>query len=81
MNLNPLKLSMSSLNEKVFIKLIVDGSTKDVLGLCYVGNEAAEVIQGFAVAILKGIKKEDLDRTIGIHPSSAEEIVTLKQKR
>lgn len=77
----PLKLSMSSLNEKVFIKLIVDGSTKDVLGLCYVGNEAAEVIQGFAVAILKGIKKEDLDRTIGIHPSSAEEIVTLKQKR
>ena len=39
-----------------------------------------EIIQGFAVAVVKGLKKSDLDQTIGIHPTSAEEIVTMKTK-
>ena len=43
------------------------------------GENAAEIIQGFSVAVVKGLKKSDFDKTIGIHPSSAEEIVTLKK--
>ncbi len=77
----PLKYSLSKHNEKVLIKLIVDKRTNIVVGLHYIGADAAEIIQGFSVAILKGITKKDLDDTIGIHPSSAEEIVTLKEKR
>ena len=50
------------------------------MGLHYIGNDAAEIVQGFSVAIVSGLKKSDFDRTVGIHPSSAEEIVTLKQK-
>ena len=76
----PLKYSLSDINEKVFIKLLVNRSNDKVLGLHYLGENAAEIIQGFAVAIVKGLKKEDFDKTIGIHPSSAEEIVTMKNK-
>ena len=74
----PLKLSLSKLNEKVFIKLIVNKLNDKILGLHYLGENAAEIIQGFSVAVVKGLKKADLDETIGIHPTSAEEIVTLK---
>ena len=75
----PLKLSLGNFKEKVFIKMIVDFKTDKVIGLHYIGEDAAEIIQGFSVAVLKGLKKSDFDQTIGIHPSSAEEIVTLKQ--
>ena len=75
----PLKLSLGNFKEKVFIKMIVDSKTDKVIGLHYIGEDAAEIIQGFSVAVLKGLKKSDFDQTIGIHPSSAEEIVTLKQ--
>tara|TARA_B100000989_G_scaffold299049_1_gene292503 strand:+ start:2871 stop:4202 length:1332 start_codon:yes stop_codon:yes gene_type:complete len=74
----PLKLSLTKLSENVFIKLIVHSYTDKVIGLHYVGPEAAEIIQGFSVAIVNGLKKRDFDKTIGIHPSTAEEIVTLK---
>ena len=74
----PLKLSLGDFKEKVFIKMIVDSKTDKVVGLHYIGEDAAEIIQGFSVAVLKGLKKSDFDNTIGIHPSSAEEIVTLK---
>ena len=77
----PLKLTLSKSNEKVFIKLIVDCETEKVIGLHYIGNDAAEIVQGFSVAIVSGLKKRDFDNTIGIHPSSAEEIVTLREKR
>ena len=77
----PLKLTLSKSNEKVFIKLIVDCETEKVIGLHYIGNDAAEIVQGFSVAIVNGLKKRDFDNTIGIHPSSAEEIVTLREKR
>ncbi|MDC3091777.1 glutathione-disulfide reductase [Rickettsiales bacterium] len=77
----PLKLTLSKSNEKVFIKLIVDRKTEKVIGLHYIGSDAAEIVQGFSVAIVKGLKKSDFDNTIGIHPSSAEEIVTLREKR
>ena len=73
----PLKVSLSKSNEKVFIKLIVQRKTQKVIGLHYVGIDAAEIIQGFSVAIIAGLKKSDFDKTFGIHPSSAEEIVTM----
>ena len=76
----PLKLTLSDIDERVFVKLIVETKTDKVVGLHYIGSDAAEIIQGFAVAIVNGLKKSDFDNTIGIHPSSAEEIVTLKQK-
>jgi len=74
----PLKNSLSNINDKVFIKLIVNNINEKVIGLHYVGENAAEIIQGFSVSITAGLKKKHFDKTIGIHPSSAEEIVTLK---
>ncbi len=76
-----LKLSLSKSKEKTFIKMIVDSNSEKVIGLHYIGHEAAEIIQGFSVAIVNGLKKSDFDNTVGIHPSSAEEIVTLREKR
>jgi len=73
-----LRFSLSDYNDRVFIKLIVNSVDDRILGLHYIGENAAEIIQGFAVSILKGLKKKDFDNTIGIHPSCAEEIVTLK---
>ncbi len=75
-----LKVSLSSSNEKVFIKLITNKLNDKILGLHYVGENAAEIIQGFSVAIVNGLTKKQFDKTIGIHPTSAEEIVTLKNK-
>ncbi len=74
----PLKNTLSNINDKVFIKLIVNNINEKVIGLHYVGENAAEIIQGFSVSITAGLKKKHFDKTIGIHPSSAEEIVTLK---
>ena len=74
----PLKYSLSKKKDKVFIKLVVNKQTDKVLGLHYIGNGSAEIIQGFSVAIVNGLKKNQFDKTIGIHPTSAEEIVTLK---
>ena len=73
-----LRFSLSDYNDRVFIKLIVNSVDDRILGLHYIGENAAEIIQGFAVSIVKGLKKKDFDNTIGIHPSCAEEIVTLK---
>ena len=64
--------------ERIFLKLITNKSNDKVVGLHYLGENAAEIIQGFSVALVKGLKKRDFDKTVGIHPSSAEEIVTLK---
>jgi len=74
----PLKLSLSNVKERIFLKLITNKSNDKVVGLHYLGENAAEIIQGFSVALVKGLKKRDFDNTVGIHPSSAEEIVTLK---
>ncbi|MEE2695236.1 MAG: glutathione-disulfide reductase [Pseudomonadota bacterium] len=75
----PLKYSLSNLKENVFIKLIVNKVNDKILGIHYIGENAAEIIQGFSVAIVNGLTKKELDRTIGIHPTSAEEIVTLRK--
>ena len=63
------------------IKLIVDKQSDRVLGIHMVGPDAGELIQGFAVAMNCGATKADFDRTIGIHPTLAEEFVTMRSKR
>ena len=78
---SPLKYSMSKIKSKVFIKLIVSGKQQKIRGIHYIGENAAEIIQGFSVAVVNGLTKKQLDRTLGIHPTSAEEIVTLKNKQ
>jgi glutathione reductase (NADPH) len=65
-------------SERTFIKMVVDKSTNRVLGCHMVGQHAAEIIQGIAIAIKAGATKSQFDDTIGIHPSTAEEFVTLK---
>mgnify|MGYP000886217673 FL=1 len=63
---------------RVYIKLIVDSATDKVVGCHMVGEHAAEIIQGIAIAIKAGATKANFDQTMGIHPTVAEELVTLK---
>jgi glutathione reductase (NADPH) len=63
---------------RVYIKLIVDSATDRVVGCHMVGEHAAEIIQGIAIAVKAGATKKDFDQTMGIHPTVAEELVTLK---
>ncbi|MCD8488919.1 MAG: glutathione-disulfide reductase [Desertifilum sp.] len=74
----PLYYSLTDSDEKMLLKVVVNSETDAVLGIHAVGEHAAEMLQGFAVALAKGITKADLDRTIGIHPSAAEEFFTLR---
>ena len=68
-------------DEKIYIKMIVDKKTDKVLGCHIVGESASEIIQGVSVALTAGAKKKDFDNTIGLHPSSAEELCTLRSPR
>lgn len=72
-----MKMAVAGRDEKTFMKLIVCTKTDKVLGCHIAGHDAPEMIQGFAVAMKCGAKKADFDRTIGIHPSAAEELLTL----
>jgi glutathione reductase (NADPH) len=61
------------------MKLVVDGTTDEVLGVHMVGADAGEIIQGFAVALKCGATKAQFDATVGIHPTAAEEFVTMRE--
>lgn len=74
----PLKHTVSGSGERVLMKLVVERATDRVVGLHMVGPEAGEIIQGFAVAMLMGATKAQFDATIGVHPSAAEEFVTMR---
>ncbi|NEQ87542.1 MAG: FAD-dependent oxidoreductase, partial [Moorea sp. SIO2I5] len=65
-------------DEKTLMKLVVDQNTDKVLGAHMVGDHAAEIIQGIAIALKTGATKANFDATVGIHPSSAEEFVTMR---
>lgn len=69
---------LSGSTERTFMKLVVDAATDRVLGLHMVGAEAGEIVQGFAVALQAGVTKAVFDRTVGIHPTVAEEFVTMR---
>jgi len=75
----PLKHTLSRRNEKTMMKLVVDRATDRVLGAHMVGLDAPEIVQGVAVAIKAGATKSMFDATVGIHPTAAEEFVTLRQ--
>ncbi len=77
----PMKHSLSGRIEPALLKLIVDRGSQRVTGLHMVGPDAGELVQGFTVAMNCGATKADFDRTIGIHPTLAEEFVTLKNPR
>ena len=76
----PLKATVSGGEERVMMKLVVDARSDKVVGAHMVGEDAAEIIQGIAIAIKAGATKADFDATVGIHPTAAEEFVTLREK-
>ena len=74
-----LRHTLSGSSERTLMKLIVDQATDRVVGLHMVGAEAGEIVQGFAVAMKAGATKAVFDSTIGIHPTAAEEFVTMRE--
>jgi glutathione reductase (NADPH) len=74
----PMRHALTGRERKTLIKLVVDKASDKVLGAHMLGEDAPEIIQGIAIAITAGAAKADFDRTIGIHPTAAEEFVTLR---
>jgi glutathione reductase (NADPH) len=74
----PIKATMSGRDTRILMKLVVDGATDRVLGCHIVGDTAAEIIQAVAIAIKMKATKADFDATIALHPSAAEELVTMR---
>ncbi|OYX84549.1 MAG: hypothetical protein B7Y84_16785, partial [Azorhizobium sp. 32-67-21] len=76
----PLKATLSGRQTRTFMKLIVDQETDKVLGVHVVGPDSGEMIQLAAVALGLGATKADFDRTVAVHPTAAEELVTMREK-
>jgi len=76
-----MKHTLSGRDERTFMKLIVDPKTDKVVGAHMMGPDAAEIMQGLGIAMKCGATKAQFDATIGIHPSAAEEFVTMREKR
>jgi glutathione reductase (NADPH) len=74
-----LKHTLSGSTERTFMKLLVEAASDRVVGLHMVGPDAGEIVQGFAVAMRAGATKAMFDSTIGIHPTAAEEFVTMRE--
>ena len=77
----PMRNTLAGRDERTMMKLIVDRATDRVLGLHMMGPDAGEIVQGFAVAMKCGATKAQFDATVGIHPTAAEELVTMRDKR
>lgn len=76
-----LKLTLTESQERTLMKLVVDSQTDKVLGCHMVGPDAGEIVQGLAIALKAGATKQLFDETIGVHPTAAEEFVTLRTPR
>jgi len=74
----PMRHSITGRPRRTIMKLVVDAASDKVLGAHMLGEDAPEIVQGLAIAIQCGATKADFDRTIGIHPTAAEEFVTLR---
>ncbi len=74
----PMRHTITGRARKTLMKLVVDAKTDKVIGAHMLGEDAPEIMQGLAVAIITGATKADFDRTIGIHPTAAEEFVTMR---
>lgn len=79
-NFRPMKNMLTGSEERVLMKLVVDADTDRVLGCHIVGPEAAEMIQCVAIAVKAGCTKADFDQTVALHPTIAEEMVTMREK-
>jgi glutathione reductase (NADPH) len=77
----PLKHTLSKRDESTVVKLVVHGDSDRVVGCHMLGMDAPEIIQGLAIAMTCGATKAQFDATVGVHPSAAEEFVTLREKR
>jgi len=77
-NFRPLKATLSGSRSRTLMKLVVDGTTDRVVGIHIVGEGAGEMIQLLGIAVKMGATKADLDATMAVHPTSAEEIVTMR---
>lgn len=75
----PMKHTLSGRDERTMMKLIVERATSKVVGVHMVGSDAPEIIQGIAIAVQCGATKAQFDRTVGIHPTAAEEFVTMRE--
>ena len=74
----PMKLTLTECQERTLMKLVVDADTDKVLGCHMVGPDAGEIVQGLAIALKAGATKQHFDETIGVHPTAAEEFVTMR---
>jgi glutathione reductase (NADPH) len=77
----PMKYTLAGRKQRTFMKLIVEAATDRVVGCHMVGDDAAELIQGLAVAVKAGATKAQFDATVGIHPTAGEEFVTMRTAR
>jgi glutathione reductase (NADPH) len=77
----PMKHTLTGRSERTMMKLLVNGADDKVVGAHMVGPEAGEIIQGLSVAIKAGATKADFDATMAIHPTAAEEFVTMREPR
>lgn len=76
----PMKATLSGRDTAILMKLVVEQSTEKVLGVHIVGEGAAEMAQLAAIAVKMGATKQDFDNTVALHPTAAEELVTLRNK-
>lgn len=76
----PLKDALTGRDEKMLMKLVVDGDSQVIRGVHILGPDAAEIVQMAAIALRMGATKQDFDRTMALHPSAAEELVTMREK-
>ncbi|MBI5912257.1 MAG: glutathione-disulfide reductase, partial [Betaproteobacteria bacterium] len=76
----PMKATLSGRDTRIFMKLVVDGSTDRVAGCHIIGPDAGELIQLVGVAVKMGATKADFDATMAVHPTAAEELVTMREK-
>ncbi|MGL4975707.1 MAG: glutathione-disulfide reductase, partial [Bosea sp. (in: a-proteobacteria)] len=77
----PMKATISGSAERIYMKLVVDAVSDRMLGVHMIGHDAGEIIQSVAIAVTMGATKADFDRTIALHPSAAEELVTMRKPR
>ncbi len=79
-NFRPMRHSLSGRDERMLMKLVVDAASDRVLGCHIMGPDAAEMVQLLAIAVKMGARKADFDATMALHPSAAEELVTMREK-
>lgn len=77
-NFRPMKATLSGLPDRTFMKIIVDVASDKVVGVHMCGDDTPEIAQGVAIAVKAGLTKAEFDNTVGIHPTAAEELVTMR---